>query len=327
MFRSITFLCLLLVCDCTIAAAQETPEVTTAKPQADPNAIERQATVKAYFLKYAKADAVLQAINQLGLEARIAADQRLNALYAQAPEDVHGQIMQFLKTIDSQNREGEVTTIVQESFLPKEGGSTILSQVAKQSGVDIAFDKDLGVVMLKGDASDIARAQTVINKIREVSVESTRLRAEPIMLRILWLSNDPTEDFRNPFEPDEALTKSIEKLAELGYPKMTVKMQLLGRVDFIEDKASCRVEGTLQSGNTRRTLSADATLANSSHLPFQGKFTLSAGVTNHPNLDGTPERACVDVSIALSKRKYYILSATPVGGYQTAFVVQVIDDL
>lgn len=151
-------------------------------------------------------------------------------------------------------------------------------------------------------------------------------QAVPFAIRVLWLSNDPVEDNRNTVEPDAALAKSIEKLAELGFANMKVKMQLLGRCDIIQGKATSQIEGSLVSGTTRRTLSAEVKLSNE-NAPIHGAFTLLAGVSTHPNADGVPEKASVDVAINLELNKYYVLSATPVGGYQTAFVVQLVDGL
>ncbi len=118
---------------------------------------------------------------------------------------------------------------------------------------------------------------------------------------------------------------------------MTIKMQLLGRCDINQGKAQSRVEGSIASGNTHRTLNAQAILSVGSGTPLNGKFRLEAGVSDvrSANVGAAPigsdivpaDRTSVEVDINLEPNKYYILSASPIGGFQTAFVVQLIDGL
>jgi len=323
--RIFVFLCILFTC--TVAKAQgdkakETPVAAASK----------QSLVKVFYLKHAKSTAVRQTLSQLGLEAKISEDVRLNALLVQATEEVQKQIADFLSSIDSEDPNEETTQIYYSDLLEKGGGGELVEQFAKTAGVDLAFDKDSGVFIIKGPKVEVERVQKIIGEIGEAStIRSDKSRqnrqSDPFAIRVLWLSNDPAQDSRNPIEPDAALTKSIEKLAELGYANMKVKMQLLGRCDIIQGKASSVVEGSLVSGTTRRSLSAEVKLSSETPAPIHGAFTILAGITTHPNSDAVPEKASVDVAINLEPKKYYILSATPVGGYQTAFVVQLVNGL
>jgi Bacterial type II/III secretion system short domain len=330
--RTIAFLCLFSVC--AVCQAQENqsaaPTAEGSTNSSNTRGTEKAASINIFYLKYAKASLVRQTLSQLGLDAKITEDDRLNALIVQAESEVQKTIAEILETVDAVEQPSETTKIIQASGLGTKGGGELVQQFAKISGVDVAFDENLGIFMIKGPKTEVDRVRDIIAQIGEVKAKMTSKAGivENRALRVLWLSNEPTEDSRNKVEPDVALTKSIEKLAELGFTNMQVKMQLLGRCDIIEDQATCKVEGALLSGNIRRTMKVEANLSYQEGISaINGKFHIMGGTTTHPNLDAEPEQASVEVTIKLEPKKYYILSAAPVGGYQTAFVVQLIDGL
>jgi hypothetical protein len=199
-------------------------------------------------------------------------------------------------------------------------------------GVEIAFDEDLGLFVLKGSKAEVDRVSEMIKVIGDSGTAYNKSRSYAI--RVLWLSNDSDEDSRNPFEPDAALKKSIQKLAELGFSNMKVKMQLLGRCDMIQAKSQCQVEGSLDSGKLHRTLDVKAMLASNSTDLVNGRLSIAAAVTELTDSKAapisskaTPTRTSIEVGIHLEPKKYYILSATPIDGFNTAFVVQLIEDI
>ena len=339
--RTLAFLCFFALCSATMA--QDTP--TAANGNLAKGVISRDAkaddskdgTIKIFKLKYAKASLAQETLSQLGVDAKITADVRLNALVVQATSEAHQKIAQILETVDAPAQEVDTTEIIHSSVDTK-GSGQLVQQFAKISGVEVAFDEELGIFMIKGPQAEVERVRAVIDQLGDVKANiSAKSGADQNhALRVLWLSNEPTEDSRNRVEPDAALKKSIEKLAELGYANMQVKMQLLGRCDIIEGKATCKVEGALLSGNIRRTMNAQGILSYQEGMgALNGKFQITAGASGVSNgggrggvvVDTEPERASVEVAIKLEPKKYYILSASPVGGYQTAFVVQLVDGL
>lgn len=324
------FLYFCLIFTCTLTQAQEAKDTSKPKPQdaSSTTALNANAsTMRIIYLKYAKSAFAQQTLEKLGFDAKIAEDSRLNALFIQASEAEHVEIAKVVQTIDTVDPREDITELYQSDLLGKKGGGAIVEQFAKNAGVETAYDEDLGLLMIKGPRQGVERFQRIVEEIQN-QTRTQRKKNEQLALRVLWLSNDPTQDERNLAEPDAALKQSIAKLAELGFPNMQVKMQLLGRCDTIEGKATCKVEGTILTGNTRRTLSAEASFVSSNPKePIQGKFSILAGSATHPNLDAEPERASVDVAINLERKKYYILSASPIDGFNNAFVVQMVDGL
>ena len=338
--RMFVFLCLFAACSVTMAqdvqTAAEGNSNKNANSQDKKAGASKDGTIKIFRLKYAKASLAQETLSQLGVDAKITADVRLNALVVQATSEAHQKISQILETVDAPAQEADTTEIIHSSVDTK-GSGQLVQQFAKISGVEVAFDEEMGIFMIKGPQAEVERVRAVIDQLGDVkaNISAKAGTVENHALRVLWLSNEPTEDSRNRVEPDAALKKSIEKLAELGYANMQVKMQLLGRCDIIEDKATCKVEGALLSGNIHRTMNAQAILSYQEGMgALNGKFQITAGASSVSSgggrggdVDTEPERASVEVAIKLEPKKYYILSASPVGGYQTAFVVQLVDGL
>lgn len=294
-------------------------------------------------LKYADSSMVATVVSDLGIEGtiRMSPDPRTNSLIVQAEESTIKTIKDYIRTLDVSGKEAETTLLYPSEFLKydRQGGD-IVKQISNTTEVQIALDKDLGIIMIQGSEEKVKRTVEILERIEQMSEmknaearKAAELQSVERAVRVFWLSNDPTQDSRNPMQPDAALQKSIDKLAELGFTGMTIKMQLLGRCDINQGKAQSRVEGSIASGNTHRTLNAQAILSVASGSPINGKFRLEAGVSDvrssSPRAgDEVPtDRASVEVDINLEPNKYYILSASPIGGFQTAFVVQLIDGL
>ncbi len=306
---------LLLLVVCSTAQAQ----VATEQPPA---------IVEIIHLKYLKSIAAEKMLKDLGVEGKIAADPRLNALVVSAQDDNLQKIKAYIKKIDTAAPDNEVTSIYETDALRQLGGGELVKQIADSSGISIAFDQELGIGMIKGPKDEVSRATKIIEQIQQLadSKKGQKRQAESFAVRVLWLSNDPSEDSRNPIEPDPELKKSIEKLAELGFANMKLKMQVLGRCDVTDGEALSRIEGSATTTEARRTLSAQAKLSLTDG-PLNGRFNLEASFTDLSSTDAPADTASVEVTVNLVLKKYYILSATPVGGYQTAFVVQLVDGI
>lgn len=310
---------------CALASAQvaDAPAVAEVKPQPG-NEI-----VKIFYLKHAAAQKAVEALKQVGPPCQAVEDKRLNAVVVRGTAETLDEVTKFLEAIDDQGTGNEVTQILYGQTEDVEASGALVTQIAKMSGVEIAFDEDLGIFMIKGPKDEVHRVSEVIDaiKLQTGKERSEKGELRPYALRVLWLSNDPVEDSRHPIEPDAALKKSIQKLAELGMPNMKVKMQALGRCDMTKGQGTSQIEGTLLSGNVRRALVTKAKIVAVANDLVSGKISLEARSTEGLESNGEPTRTTVEVDVLLEPKKYYILSASPVGSFQTAFVVQLIEDL
>jgi hypothetical protein len=96
-------------------------------------------------------------------------------------------------------------------------------------------------------------------------------------LRVLWLTNDSQESNSTApaaSEQDAGLNKVVQKLAELGFPNMKIKMQLVGRSDVNDHHAKCELEGSLP--NNSGHLSVQAALNVHEFAPVSGLIRLDA---------------------------------------------------
>lgn len=325
-------LILFLFLICSVVRAQVTADaISSEKPR-----------LEVISLKYVDASTAANVVASLEIKGiiKMSPDQRTNSIIFLADEDASKKIKDYIKVLDVSAQENETTLLYPSEFLKYDKDSDIVEQVANTTEVQVAIDKGLGFIMIKGSEEKVDRTVQILQRIEKLSeiktIESRKAeqaQSESRAIRVFWLSNDPTQDSRNLMQPDAALQKSIEKLAELGFSGMTVKMQLLGRCDINQGKAQSRVQGSIASGNTNRTLNAEAILSVANGSPINGKFRLEAGVSDvrsqspRAGDEVASDRASVEVDINLEPNKYYILSASPIGGFQTAFVVQLIDGL
>ncbi|MEQ1828630.1 MAG: secretin N-terminal domain-containing protein, partial [Pirellula sp.] len=326
--RMIFIVCLFSLLDCKLAFPQVADKPVPAKPvptNVGPQNTDADVTV--FHLRNTKSSLAIETLKKIGPPCQFAEDPRRNAIFVRASKDALKEIAKLLETIDIEERSPETTEVVHTHAKNMEAGGAIVHQFAKMNGVEVAFDE--GIFVVKGSKDGVTRVTEFINEIDKVtdrrSMENSKLRS--YAFRVLWLSNDPVEDSRNVIEPDATLSKSIQKLGELGFANMKIKMQLLGRCDMIQGEGECQVDGSHLVGNTRRTLHVQANLAGAVSEPINGKLTLKAGVTEQIAKDSPTTNTNVQVAMYLEPKKYYILSASPIGGFQTAFVVQLIEDL
>lgn len=334
--RTCFILYLLFICSVVRGQAPADTDIFANQPK------DKKTRLEVIQLKYADSSMVSNVVSDLGIEGtmKMSTDPRTNSIIVLAEEGAIKKIKDYVRTLDVSGKEKETTLIYPSEFLKynKEEGD-IVKQISNSNEVQVALDKDLGIIMIKGSEDKVKRTVEILDRIEAMSetknAESRKAKEAQSVeraIRVFWLSNDPAQDSRNQIQPDAALQKSIDKLAALGFTGMTIKMQLLGRCDINQGKAQSRVEGSIASGNTHRTLNAQASLSVASGAPMNGKFRLEAGVSDiklSPRT-GDPtwsDRASVEVDINLEPNKYYILSAAPIGGFQTAFVVQLIEGL
>lgn len=338
--RTCVIFLLFLCCGVVRAQVTEDPFSNEAKKAANEP---KKSRLQVIPLRYVDCQTAASVVAGLGVTGatRLTPDPRTNSLIVLADEDGIKKIKEYIRVLDVSGKEEETTLLYPSEFLKYDShDGDIVQQISKTTDVQVAVDKDLGVIMIQGTKDKVERTTAILQRIEELAEsknielrKATELQSAERAIRVFWLSNDPTQDSRNPMQPDAALQKSIDRLAELGFTGMTVKMQLLGRCDINQGKAQSRVQGSIASGNTHRTLNAEAILSVANGSPINGKFRLEAGVSDVKSAsskagDEVPsDRASVEVDINLEPNKYYILSASPIGGFQTAFVVQLIDGL
>jgi Bacterial type II/III secretion system short domain len=335
------FILFLFLC-CGVVRAQVTEDPFGKDVKKAANEL-KKSLLEVIPLKYADSSMVATVVSDLGIEGtmRMSADPRTNSIIVLAEEGTIKKIKGYIRTLDVSGKEEETTLLFPSEFLKYDShDGDIVQQISKTTDVQVAVDKDLGLIMIQGSKENVERTTAILERIEELaesknieSLKAEQQQSGERAIRVFWLSNDPTQDSRNPMQPDAALQKSIEKLAELGFAGMTIKMQLLGRCDINQGKAQSRVQGSIASGNTHRTLNAEAILSVANGSSINGKFRLEAGVSDVRSAspragdEVATDRASVEVDINLEPNKYYILSASPIGGFQTAFVVQLIDGL
>ena len=321
--RTIAFFCLISLIDCTLAFSQVAISANGGSQAAEPTQL------RVYPLQHTSTDSAMAMIRSIGPPCKMADEQRTNVVLVQASEEAHKKIEQLLRELDTPGKEKESVKIIPIASKAMEAGSRFVSEYASMFGVEVAFVEEQGILVIKGSEDKIEHVRELVDVIAKTSdgkvVDNAQLRSHSI--RILWLSNDPVEDSRNVIEPDAALIKSIQKLSELGYANMKVKMQVMGRCDMVQGMGHCQVDGSHLSGNTLRTLQAQTHLSWNGKGLIHGKIYLEADVAEPRTTDSPSAKTSVQVEIHLEPKKYYILSASPIGGYQNAFVVQMIDDL
>jgi hypothetical protein len=334
--RFLCFFCVLSLLLGSVTRAQRgnpTPEEFTGKLR---NAQDNQAKVDAnnflrvYPLKYTSASLAMTTLQTLGPACQIAADSRQNAIVINANKDDHAKISELLQLIDVPEKEGNITSIVRTNSKEVGASGPMVSRFADMLGVNIAIDQETGVFMIKGPKNEVQRVTEIIDEIsaasREKIANDAKTSSRSYALRVLWLSNEPLLANTVPTLNDAKLESSIQRLSALGFANMTVRMQLLGRCDLIAGKAQCKVDGSHVEGDMHRTFDLQANFSGGELEPVNGKLVILAGIYN-ANSKNMPPPSKVEVALNLRPEKYYILSAGPIGGFQSAFVVQLIEDL
>ncbi len=251
----------------------------------------------------------------------IVSDFRTNSLVIRATQATHKEVQQLLMLIDSPETTRGETEMIEVSKVAKEN-EPLLLKYANMNEVQIALND--GFLVAKGQHDSIERLRSFVEVLKKHRQDVDQ-KQRTFWLRVLWLSNDPDHDALNKFETDEALKKAIEKLAELGYEKMQVRMILLGRCDSLSSqRTTCQVDGTLDFGTMRHTLQVLGDFSNDGTPTLQGQLELEAIVSKS---DSNPAKTSVKVGVQMEPKKYYILSAGPIGGFQSAFVVQLTENL
>ncbi|MCA9130165.1 MAG: hypothetical protein KDB22_23920 [Planctomycetales bacterium] len=278
------------------------------------------------MLRYSEAERLRETLQALEIDGSFIVDQRLNALVVRATAEAMATVEALLQTVDVANPSPtESTDLLRDELDGLPGGLEIVVKFAELSGVTVAHDKDSGIMMLRGTEKDISKVHAFIDQLKTVyDADEPALQSSSYVLRTLWLCNAPDafRDGESPSEhggaPDEALQRSIEKLAELGFPNMKVVMQLVGRCDVNERRARCQLDGSLTHPQGEHLLECEAILEIGNENAIRGEIALDASIA------GTSANSSVRVSINMVPQKYYVLSAAPIGGYQSAFVVQLI---
>lgn len=338
--RSFIVFGLLSLLACSISRAQEgagtaAPEkssfgTTLAVPNAGTSAQEtaQPELIKVYALKFIKSSEALALLEQLCPRVLYAENAKLNLLVVRATDNEHQEIARLVELVDSQGENTE-TKIIQGNAKELAASGKIVGQLAEKSGVTLAFDQEFGIAIIKGPSAEVEHVSELIREVSAASKDNTAKRLispKPYAIRVLWLSNDPVEDNRNSFKADTAIENSVAKLATLGFANMKVKMQLVGRCDLINGNADCQVEGANSIGNTRRTLDIQATLRGGGADPICAEFKIDASATDQGNPQSPTARNRIGVEIHLQPQKYYLLAASPHDEFQSAFIVQLIED-
>ncbi len=222
----ICFILFLFLC-CGVVRAQvtEDPFANEAKKAAGDS---KKSRLEVIPLKYADSSMVATVVADLGIDGtmRMSADPRTNSIIVLAEESTIKKIKDYIRTLDVSGKEKESTLLYPSEFLKydKQDGD-IVQQISKSTDVQIALDKELGVVMIQGSEDKVKRTVEILERFEGLyeekvskSRKTEKLQSAERAIRVFWLSNEPTQDSRNPMQPDAALQKSIERLAELGFP-------------------------------------------------------------------------------------------------------------
>ncbi len=273
----------------------------------------------------ADALAILQKIFADSNLGRIVADTRGNTLIVSGTEEMHKQFRDLLQELDqpASLTQGEAQLVkLQTEFLKNHKG--LISSFAESSGVTIAVEENMGLVMLKGKKGQVEETERFIDVLKQIKVETSRPKMS-VAIRVLWLTNGqlPSEMAT---EADPKLQQIIDRLGKKGIQNLAIGMQLISRCDPSPGApGKCKISGVVDLKDSSQELLVDArfnevqnTRLFHGHVDIRAKRMLKA--------PGDGWSSTVEVDVNIEPGNYYVLSSTPVGNHHSVFVVQLLEE-
>ncbi len=326
---SIRILLIAAICLSGTGGPSTAQEIPVAPPKASTKNAEigekRIQVFRCNNIPAADALAILQKIFADSNLGRIVADTRSNTLIVSGTEEMQIQFRDMLQELDQPNSgttgESELLKL-QTDFLKNHMG--LISSFAESSGVTIAVEESMGLVMLKGTKDRVEETQKFIDVLKQIKVETTFPKMS-VAIRILWLTNGqlPSEMAT---EADPQLQQIIDRLGKQGIKNLAIGMQLISRCDPSPGApGKCKISGVVDLKESSQELLVDARFSEIQNTRvFNGHIDIRASRTLLAN--GVISRSTVEVDVNVQPGKYYVLSSTPVGNNHSVFVVQLLEE-
>jgi hypothetical protein len=210
---------------------------------------------------------------------------------------------------------------MQEAISPR-----LAQSVAEAAQVDLSFDEELGVMMVRSDSEErVKRFTDVLEKFNSQLQENANVVEREVLVRVSWLVPKEGSEGTSATRTDSALKDAIDKLATMGYSDLVVAGQLMTRCSISSSPATSVSE-----------FEAEGHTADGFDLGVCGHFngrsgrgdgsvdvSMSVHVKQATKAEG-PNDCLLSVVLKLKEGKPIILGSAPVAGAQSFFVVQFI---
>ena len=284
--------------------------------------------VKVFSLRNVAAAAMQETLRDLyGEEGGFvaSAQPRTNQLVVVGTPEALEKVEALLLVLDKTSDEPVV------QMLSREAQSAISNNMAKAAAqaadVDLAFDDELGVMIVRSESQDrVKRFTEVLDRLNSQIQQNSKAVEREVLVRVSWLMPHLNSEGTNSITPDASLKEAIDKLTSMGYNDLKVAGQLMTR---------CSISST--SASTTSEFEAEGHTAEGFDLGVRGHF-MSRGSRGGESIDvhmsvnvkqatkSENRNDCLlSVVLKMKEGKPIILGSAPVAGAQSFFVVQFMD--
>ncbi len=256
----------------------------------------------------------------------VSAQPQTNQLVVVGSPSALEKIATLLEHIDVNSTEPIVQMLSSDS---RAAISKSLAQtIAQAAQVELAFDEELGVMMVRSESKDrVKRFTEVLEKLNAQIQEESKVVEREVLVRVSWLL--PMESVRevtSAITPDTSLKEAVDKLGKMGYTDLEVAGQLMTRCSISSSSPNFTPEFEVE-GHTPEGFD----------LGVRGHFTsrnsrgddsidvnMSVSVRQATKAE-TRNDCLLSVVLKMKEGKPIILGSAPVAGAQSFFVVQFIE--
>jgi hypothetical protein len=329
MFSSFRFFAMAMFIGAAANVWGQQPAPVAIPPQQAPvvNA-QNDTLVKVFSLRNVAAAAMQETLRDLyGEEGGFvaSAQPRTNQLVVVGTQEALEKVEALLLVLDENSEEPIVQMLSRESRAAI--SNNMAKAVAQAAEVDLAFDEELGVMMVRSDSQDrVKRFTDVLDRLNTQIQQNSKVVEREVLIRVSWLVPHLKSEGTNSITPDPSLKEAIEKLTAMGYTDLSVAGQLMTR---------CSISST--SANSTSEFEAEGHTAEGFDLGVRGHF-MSRGSRGGDSIDvhmsvnvkqatkSENRNGCLlSVVLKMKEGKPIILGSAPVAGAQSFFVVQFMD--
>ena len=316
-----------------IPTAAVAPQLATSQLATDTQ-VEQTSEVKIFALRNVAAAELQTILRELYGDGSIvvAAQHQTNSLVVIGDPAGIERVSALIARLDA----NLVTPVIE--MLPNDARTAmskdLVKSVAEAEQVDLAFDEELGVMMVRGQSPErVKRFTEVFDKLSS-QIEAQAMVAERDMLiRVSWLlqgkltqSNKENPAARQTFTaPDASLARAIDQLQAMGYKDLVVAGQLMTRCSIGEISAKSAPNFEI-AGQTPDGF--DFTARGHFINPGSARAnSLDVNLSVEVSRTMSPERKSdsrLSVVLKMNEGKPIILGSAPVAGEQSFFIVQFI---
>lgn len=302
------------------------PQPAVKPPQPAPNdKANAPSQVKVFSLRNIAADSVQKTLVDLyGADGGFvaSAQPQTNQLVVVGTEGALQKVEALLEVLDQAPTDAVVKMLsqaTQGAISPR-----LAQSVAEAAQVDLSFDEELGVMMVRSDSEErVKRFTEVLEKFNSQIEESSSIVEREVLVRVSWLTSAEGSEGASTTKADAGLKDAIDKLATMGYSDLVVAGQLMTRCS-ISSSSATSISEFEALGHT----------ASGFDLGVRGHFNGRAGradgsvdvnMTVHVNQATKAESnndCLLSVVLKMKEGKPIILGSAPVAGTQSFFVVQ-----